>query len=379
MPGAVVPAKRVILAVDDSPDNLRILSELLQPQYRVLACNSGEAALNIARSEPRPDLVLLDVMMPGMDGYEVLARLRADRASRDIPVMFVTAMAEDDDLERGLEMGAADYLTKPINPVVLRARIRTQLEAKQARDWLRDQNAALEAEVGRRMAENDAIQRSSVRALAYLAELRDLETGNHILRTEGYVQLLAQGLRSHPRFEAVLTPRFIDLVVRSAPLHDIGKVGIPDQVLRKPGKLTEDEWAVMRTHARLGADAIEHAERDIQVPLDFLAIARDIARWHHERWDGTGYPDGLAGDAIPVAARLMAVADVFDALVSPRVYKPRMSYEAAREVMADGRGSQFDPDMVDAFLAGFDEFVAIAERYRDADHAATDAAPDETR
>jgi putative two-component system response regulator len=270
------------------------------------------------------------------------------------------------DEERGLALGAVDYITKPIQSGIVRARIRTQIELKQARDWLKDENSYLEAEVAQRMAENDLTQRVAIRALAHLAELRDPETGNHILRTAGYVQQLAMRLREHPRFKAILRGRYIDLLARSAPLHDIGKVGIPDSILLKPGKLTPSEWITMQTHAQLGSDAIELAEDDIEIPLEFLTVAKEIAHWHHEKWDGTGYPDRLAGDAIPVSARLMALADVFDALISVRVYKPAMSFAEARGIIAEGRGKHFDPDMTDSFLTGFDDFIAIAERYREA-------------
>ena len=359
------PSNSVILIVDDSAENLHVLSELLQPQYRVLAATSGAGCLRIANSLPKPDLILLDVMMPGMDGYEVLAQLRSTSGTSDIPVVFLTALADAGDEERGLLHGAADYITKPITPTVVLARVHTQLEAKLARDWLKDQNATLEAEVAHRMSENDLTQRVSIRALAHLAETRDPETGNHILRTQGYVQLLAKKLRYHPRFVATLTERYIDLISRSAPLHDIGKVGIPDHILLKPGKLTAEEWAIMQTHAKLGSDAIERAESDIEMPLPFLSLAKEIAHWHHEKWDGSGYPDHLAGETIPVSARLMAVADVFDALISVRIYKPSIPYDAAREIIAAGRGQHFDPDITDVFLAGFDDFVVIAKRHLD--------------
>lgn len=358
-------AKSTILIVDDSPENLGVLSELLRPQYRVLAATSGESCLRVAGGQSLPDLILLDVMMPEMDGYSVLAILRKTPATRDIPVIFLTAMSDAEDEEYGLELGASDYITKPIKPAVVMARVRTQLEAKQARDWLKDQNAALEAEVARRMVENDLTQRVSIRALAHLAETRDLETGNHILRTQAYVQRMAIGLRQHPRFTSFLNQHNIDLLAKSAPLHDIGKVGIPDSILQKAGPLTTAEWQVMKTHAKLGSDAIEQAERDIETPLEFLILAKEIAHWHHEKWDGSGYPDGLAGEAIPISARLMAVADVFDALISTRVYKSAMPYSEARDIITAGRGKHFDPDIVAAFLAGFDDFVAIAESYRD--------------
>lgn len=361
-----IKANATILIIDDSPENLHVLSELLRAKYRVLAAISGEDGLRAANAWPKPDLILLDVMMPGMSGYTVLSKLHEDPNTQDIPVVFLTAMAEAEDEEHGLALGAADYITKPIKPAVVLARVRTQLELKQAREWLKDRNASLEAEVNRRMTENDLTQRVSIRALAHLAETRDPETGNHILRTQGYVQVLARSLSRHARFSAILSDRYIDLLSRSAPLHDIGKVGIPDHILLKPGRLTPDEMTVMRTHAKLGSDAIERAEQDIEMPLPFLALAKEIAHWHHEKWDGSGYPSGLAGEAIPVSARLMALADVFDALISVRVYKPAMPYEVARDIIASERGQHFDPDVTDAFLAGFDDFTAIAKRYLDA-------------
>jgi len=354
-----------ILIVDDAPENLTVLSELLQPQYRVRVSLSGQKALRIAASEPKPDLILLDVMMPGMDGYHVFERLRANPATRNIPVIFVTAMDSIEAEMQGLDMGAVDYITKPIVPPILLARVDTQLELKQARDRLTDQNTWLEAEIARRMAENELTQEVSIRALAHLAETRDPETGNHILRTQSYVHELALRLKTHPRFTALLSDRYIQLLARSAPLHDIGKVGIPDAILQKPGPLIPTEWLVMKTHSRLGFDAIELAERDAERPVEFLGLAKEIARWHHEKWDGSGYPDGLAGEAIPLSARLMALADVFDALISPRVYKPPMPFDQARDIIAAGRGSHFDPDMVEAFLAGFDVFAAIAQLHRD--------------
>jgi putative two-component system response regulator len=364
-PAATLP-ESTLLIVDDLPENLSVLGELLSgAQYRVRAANSGAAALRHAIQEPRPDLILLDVMMPDMDGFEVLDRLKADPATRDIPVVFLTALSEADDEERGLALGAADYVTKPIKPSVVLTRVRTQLEAKRGRDLLRDQNAFLENEVERRRSENELIQAVSIRALTHLAETRDRETGNHILRTQGYVRVLARRLRNHPRFSTTLSARYIDLLVRSAPLHDIGKVGIPDYILQKPGPLVAREWEVMKTHARLGADALELAERDLQQSDGFLVLAKEIARGHHERWDGKGYPDGLAGDAIPLSARLMALADVFDALISRRVYKTAMAPADAREIIAAGRGTQFDADVTDAFLAEFNAFAAIARAHQD--------------
>ena len=356
----------LLLVVDDAPANLGVLGDLLSDAgYRVKAAITGRAALRYAAQKPQPALILLDVMMPEMDGYQVLAALRQDPLTRDIPVIFLTALDNAQDEERGFQHGAADYISKPIKPDVVLARVRSQLLARLAKDWLRDQNAALEAEVTRRMEENELIQTVSIRALAHLAETRDPETGNHILRTQSYVRLLAGRLRDHPRFAATLDDLYIKMLTHSAPLHDIGKVGIPDSILQKPGKLTAEEWVIMKTHAHLGSDAIELAEQDIDKPAEFLVLAKEVARWHHERWDGNGYPDGLTEEAIPISARLMTLADVFDALISRRVYKDALPLDEAREIIATERGRQFDPDVTDAFLSGFAEFAAIAERHGD--------------
>jgi len=361
--------EETILIVDDEPANLAVLNETLTDSYRVRAANSGLRALQVAKTSPCPDLILLDVLMPDLDGYSVLKQLKDDPLSREIPVIFVTAMETLEDEEKGLAMGAVDYITKPIRPAILLARVKTQLILKQARDFLSDKNAFLETEIARRMQENQIIQNVSIRALAHLAETRDPETGDHILRTQSYIQVLATRLRRHPRFKDTITDRYIQLLSKSAPLHDIGKVGIPDNILLKPGPLTAEEWVIMKTHAELGARAIEYAERDVERPVEFLNLAKEIAHWHHERWDGKGYPDGLAGDAIPISSRLMALADVFDAIISPRVYKPPMTYAEAREIISGERSRQFDPDVTDAFLESFDEFVSIARRYQVATNA----------
>lgn len=370
---------KTVLVVDDNRENLTVIGELLKPHYRVRVANSGQRALEIAATQPRPDLILLDVMMPLMDGYEVLRHLRANPQTHGIPVIFVTAMNADEDEERGLVLGAVDYVTKPIRPAILLARVGAQLELKQARDWLRDQNGFLEAEVAHRMNENEVIKDVTLHALAMLAEKRDNETGNHLHRTQGYIEALMEHLLDHPRFRQELrSPYTRRLIAKAAPLHDIGKVGIPDAILLKPGKLTPDEFTIMKTHSQIGGDAIAdamsratelHPELDHsgrETPLAFLDVARQIALYHHERWDGSGYPEGLAGEAIPLAARLMALADVFDALTCRRHYKEPFPIERAVTIICEGRGSHFDPDLVDAFLAILDTFIAISQRYLDA-------------
>jgi putative two-component system response regulator len=356
-----------VLIVDDQPENLTVLGELLEPEYLVRIASSGSRALKAAMSLPRPDLILLDVMMPDMDGHEVLQRLRADAATRDIPVIFVTAMTEAHDEELGFELGAVDYISKPIKPAVVLARVRTQIQLKQAQDTLRVHNLDLESEVKRRMRDNRIVEDVAMRALASLAETRDNETGNHIRRTQGYVNLLAHELAEQARYQSALNTSTIDMLVKAAPLHDIGKVGIPDHILNKPGPLDPAEWEIMKQHTVIGANSIEHAmagEADHR-PLAFLHVAMEIARSHHEKWDGSGYPDGIVGEGIPLSARLMALADVFDALISRRVYKPAMSHAQAQRIIAEGRGQHFDPDLVDIFLARFDDFCVVAQRYTD--------------
>ncbi|MFZ4699348.1 MAG: HD-GYP domain-containing protein [Candidatus Methylumidiphilus sp.] len=360
--------QKTLLIVDDSPENLSALGEMLLPHFRVRVANSGVRALAAAASEPRPDLIMLDVVMPGLDGYEVIARLHANPATRDIPVIFITASDIAEDETRGLELGAADYLTKPVHPAIVLMRVRCQLELKEARDRQRDQNAWLEAEIKRRMRQNQMIQDVSMRALASLAEARDYETGNHILRTQGYVGVLAHEMSKLPKYANSLTAETIESFAKAATLHDIGKVGIPDHALHKPGKHTQEEWEIMKTHAKVGSDAIWRAIQDEedQAGLDFLRIAMDIAHYHHEKWDGSGYPDGLRGEAIPLAARMMALADVFDALITPRVYKPGFALDKVTEMILEGRDKHFDPEVVDAFIARLDDFCAIAARHADA-------------
>jgi putative two-component system response regulator len=360
--------KPVVLVVDDTSDNLSLMTGLLKDAYRVKVANSGEKALKIVRGDNPPDLILLDIMMPGLSGYDVCKMLKEDRATRDIPVIFLTAMTATDEEKKGLELGAVDFITKPVNPPIVMARVATQLHVKAAADFLKDQNAYLETEVAKRTAELSAVQDVTIMAMASLAETRDSDTGNHIRRTQYYVKALAERLSKHPRFSAYLTEKAIDTLFKSAPLHDIGKVGIPDRILLKPGKFTPEEFDIMKSHTTLGRDAIVRAEEQLNLKVDFLNCAKEIALFHQEKWDGSGYPTGARGDAIPISARLMAVADVYDALISRRVYKDSMPHEKAVGIIVEGKGSHFDADIVEAFVALQDEFQAIALRYADTDH-----------
>ena len=359
--------KRTILVVDDTLDNLSLMANVLKDDYKVKVANSGEKALKIVCGDSPPDLILLDIMMPGISGYDVCKKLKNNPKTCTIPIIFLTAMNGVEDEKKGLDMGAADYITKPISPPIVLARVKTQLQNKEAADFLRDRNEFLENEVAKRTREITAIQDVTILAMASLAETRDSDTGNHIRRTQHYVRILAIRLQNHPRFRHFLTPYNIEMLFKSAPLHDIGKVGIPDRILLKPGRFEPHEFEIMKNHTVLGRDAIEQAEKSLGINVEFLGIAKEIAYSHQEKWNGTGYPEGIAGDAIPISARLMAIADVYDALISRRIYKEGMPHEQAVQVIAAEKGRHFDPDMVDAFIEIQDEFKTIAQRYADAD------------
>jgi putative two-component system response regulator len=366
-------SQQTILAVDDTPTNIDVVKGVLSDSYFVQAAVNGKMALKIIEKK-KPDLILLDVMMPEMDGYEVCRRLKADEATRDIPIIFLTAKVDVKDETKGLELGAVDYITKPISPSILKERVKNHLELKQARDYLKRQNEILEQRVIERTKQMEELQDVAMVAMGSLAETRDPETGNHIRRTQRYVKLLANQLKDNPRFSHVLTPENITLIYKSAPLHDIGKVGVPDHILLKPGKLTEEEFDEMKKHTTYGRDAILAAEGSISNADNFLLFAQEIAYSHQEKWDGSGYPEGLAGDDIPVSARLMAVADVYDALISRRVYKPPFPHEKAVAIILEGKGQHFDPDMVDAFMEIADDFYSTAQEFVDSEEAVREKA-----
>jgi putative two-component system response regulator len=362
---SVDEARDTVLVIDDSPEILGVVNELLKSDYRLKAANGGEKGLRLAAADPKPDIILLDIMMPDLSGHEVCRRLKAERSTRDIPVIFLTAMNNEADEETGFALGAVDYIAKPISGPILLARVKTQLVMKRAADFIKDKNVFLVGEVSKRAKEMEFVQDVTILALASLAETRDNETGNHLRRTQRYVRALAEHLQRHPHFSLVLTRTNIEIICKSAPLHDIGKVGIPDHILLKAGKLTAEEFEVMKTHTTLGREAMEKAEQEMGRSAPFLAFAKEIAHSHQEKWDGSGYPEGLAGDRIPISARLMAVADVYDALISTRPYKTPMTHEEASAILAGGRGTHFDPDIVDAFLDLRHEFKSIAARFRD--------------
>lgn len=357
--------KPTILVIDDTPENLELMQALLRDRYKVKGAINGERGLRVAQADPGPDLILLDIMMPGMDGYTVCQRLKENARTRAIPVIFLTAKAEIEDEEKGFAIGAVDYITKPVSPPIVLARVQAQLTLKAAADYLRDKATFLETEVTRRTREVNAIQDVTIMALASLAETRDSETGNHIRRIQHYMRALAWKLSTHVRFRSFLTVTNIAMLFKSAPLHDIGKVGIPDYILLKPERLTHDEFEVMKTHTQLGRDAIAHAEQALGTEVAFLTMAKEIAYSHHEKWDGTGYPQGLQGDQIPIAARLMALADIYDALITPRVYHSPLGHDEAVDIILRAKGTHLDPDIVDAFMEVKEQLHAIALSYAD--------------
>lgn len=357
--------RSTILVIDDTPSNLILMGGILKDDYNVKLANSGERGLAIAFGNPRPDLILLDIMMPEMDGYEVCTRLKTDSRTSNTPIIFLTAKNEMEDEKYGLELGAVDYISKPITPALVMARLKNHLALKKQADFLRDKSDFLEFEVRRRTEEIVAIQDVTIQIITSLAETRDPETGNHIRRTQFYVKALAERLTTHPRFCHLLNENNIEMIYKSAPLHDVGKVGIPDNVLLKPGRLDYNEFEIMKTHATLGYDAIKNAEKQLGINVSFLKYAKEIAYSHHEKWDGTGYPQGLIGDEIPFSARLMAIADVYDAMSCKRVYKEAIPHKDVINIMCEGRGSHFDPDILNAFLEIEAQIIKIAKLYVD--------------
>ncbi len=356
-----------ILVVDDTEANIDVLLDALDETYEVKVALDGATALEQCREGP-PDLILLDIMMPGMDGYEVFRRLQQEEALSEVPVIFVTALNDPVDERKGLELGAVDYITKPFNPSVVQARVRNHLELKTAKALLRDENALLEHTVQLRTREVQKTQDVTIECLASLAETRDPETGNHIRRTQHYVKVLAERLQDNPRFTAVLDDAFILLLFKSTALHDVGKVGVPDHILLKPRGLTDQEFEQMKKHTVYGRDALLSAEKTFG-DSSFLRTAADIAFSHHEKWDGSGYPKGLQGEAIPVPGRLMALADIYDALISKRVYKPAFSHEETVRIITQGDGrvmpDHFDPDLLQAFTTQAEQFRDIAKQFAD--------------
>lgn len=347
--GDATPApseKRTVLVVDDRPENIDLLCDVLSPLYAVRVATNGQLALKLAATAPMPDVILLDVMMPGMDGYEVCAKLKASAATRTIPVIFITAKNETQSVARGFELGAADYVTKPFDPMIVLARVRTHIT-------MHDEHLFLEDLVQGRTQQLEKLQMELIFQLGRAAEFRSNETSAHTMRMAHFARLLGK--------HAGMSDQQADTMLYAAMMHDVGKIGIPDNILLKPGKLAEEEFTIMKQHPEIGARIIGHHDAEV------LRMAREVALSHHEKWNGTGYPYGLKGEAIPLSGRISALADVFDALTSPRPYKKAWSVADALAHIEREAGEHFDPTLALMFVSLEPEIRRIQATYKDAD------------
>jgi putative two-component system response regulator len=330
-------SKQTVLVVDDFPDNIAVFSKILSGEYRVKAAKNGVKALQIA-FDSIPDLILLDIMMPGMDGYEVCRRLKGDPRTKNIPIIFVTAKGETEDEAMGFELGAVDYIAKPVSPSIVLARVKNHLQ-------LYDNKRELETAVSHRTAELARTQLEIIRRLGRAAEYKDNETGMHVIRMSYYSCVIARAIG--------MGDAEVSLILNATPMHDVGKIGISDEILLKPGKLTPQERKIMETHSEIGAEIIGRHDNAL------LKMARSVALSHHEKWDGSGYPHGLKGKDIPIESRIVAIADVFDALTSRRPYKEPWPVEKAIALIQSESGSHFDPELVSVFMDNIQEVLEI--------------------
>ena len=346
-----------ILIVDDYKENVDILVEALIDKYQVYAALNGSDALKLA-DKVNPDLILLDIMMPVMDGYETIRNLKEKDETKDIPVIFISALSEISNKKRGFDLGAVDYITKPFDMLEVEYRVKIHLTLREANRYLENQNQILEEKVRERTKENENLRDAMIETLADLAETRDSETGNHIKRTQHYIRIVARALYEMGLYKDIITDDYLELLFKTSPLHDVGKVGIRDEILLKPGKLTDEEFEEMKNHAYLGYKIL-HKSNVINENLEFINLAAEIAYSHHEKWDGSGYPRKLKGEEIPLSGRLMAIVDVYDALVSKRIYKEGMGHEDAKKIILNGKGTHFQPEVVDAFLNAESELIEV--------------------
>lgn len=336
--------KQTVLVVDDIPNNISIMLEVLKDDYAVLVANSGSKALEIARGEHKPDIIVLDIMMPGMNGYQVIEQLKKEELTNHIPVIFVTAINETISEDKGLSMGAVDYITKPYNPELVKKRIKNQLELKQYQD-------SLKKKVEEKTSEIYDTQLQIIHKLGRAAEYKDNETGLHTIRMSKYCYLIAK--------EYGVSEDEAKLIETAALMHDVGKIGIADVILLKSGKLTEEEYDIIKTHCAIGVEIIgKH-------PSKLLQAALVLAYEHHEKWDGNGYPRAIKGEQIHIYARIAAVADVFDALLSKRAYKTAWIFEEAYQLINEESGKHFDPKVVEAFNRTITSIKKIMIEFKD--------------
>lgn len=365
--------KANILIVDDNEVNRKILNDLITSiGYAAIMAENGIHALSIIENQVC-DLVLLDILMPEMDGYQVLEYMKSNTIHCHIPVIMITGLDEMDSVVRCIDSGADDYLTKPFDLTIFRARIDACLQKKlmhdkenQYQDQIESFNLDLQDRISRQVFEITAAQLATIFAMAKLAESRDPDTGEHLSRIREYVKIICQQLSLLPKYASIIDGNYIDNICAASSLHDIGKVGISDHILLKPGRLTGEEFEDMKTHTSLGAETLREVNR-LHPGNDFLRIGIEIAESHHEKWDGTGYPYGLAGDNIPLIGRMISLSDAYDALTSKRCYKESYSHTRSLGIIVDDRGKHFDPDVVDAFVSAEKEFITVRERYVDAE------------
>jgi putative two-component system response regulator len=351
--------KQKILIVDDTPENIQILIELLKDDYKIATAKSAEKALKLANIDPQPDLILLDIVMPDIDGYELCKTLKSNPGTEHIPVIFITSMTDSEHECKGLELGALDYISKPFIPGIVKSRIKNHMELQRYKH-------NLENIVDMRTKKLMKIQSVLIDSLGTLAEYRDSETGGHIKRTQNYVKVLAKELQQFDKYKDFLTDEVVELLFLFAPLHDIGKIAIRDEILLKPGDYTKEEYDIMKQHSYYGYEALNKIKARLGDD-NFINIAIDMAYTHHEKWDGSGYPRGLMGEEIPLVGRIMAVADVYDAIISKRVYKPPIPHKKAIEIIRGLKSTQFDPEIVDIFIEKESVFKNIAINYADFD------------
>lgn len=362
-----------VLIVDDIPRNRELLRRMVDKmEHATVLAEDGIGALDMIERE-NPDLALLDIEMPHMNGFEVLEHIKSNEKLKDIPVIMITGNDQIESAARCIAVGADDYIVKPFDPVLLKARISSSLEKKFLRDkdklyrrQIEEYNHTLQSRVKAQVKEITSAQQSTIFAMAKLAESRDPETGEHLLRLCEYSKVLCDVLKEHPKYSDLITPEYIDDIYAASPLHDIGKVAIPDRILQKPGKLTDEEFDIMKTHTSVGAQMLReiHSEHPNN---NFIRIGIEIAESHQEKYNGSGYPNGLEGENIPFSARIMALGDVYDALTSKRCYKEAFSHEKSKSIILEGRGSHFDPDVVDAFLQIEEKFVNIRKTHVDSE------------
>ncbi len=346
-----------ILVVDDTVENLSLLTRMLKDcGYTARPVPNGRLAIQAARGK-KPDLILLDINMPEMNGYEVCRQLKSDAYLKEVPVLFISALSEINEKVKAFEVGAVDYITKPFQFEEVHMRVETHLRLHQLQVNLSDQVASQVKEI-------TELQMAMLFGFAKLAEARDSDTGKHLDRIRILCKLLAENVLGHPKFGSKVNQAYCDLLYHASPLHDIGKVGIVDEILLKPGPLTPDEFEVMKTHTLIGSQTLEEIQQRFHYS-EFLNMGVHIARSHHEKWNGTGYPDGLSHDEIPLAARIMAIVDVYDAMRSKRVYKPPFSHEETCAAIRKGSGSHFDPDLAEVFIGLEDAFDEVWNKMKD--------------